>query len=154
MCLFSLSCHGRFKVRPTVFAYIFPMRRARRCAGQDTEYGGHERPETMRLFQYELDVGRMAAGAVFSLFRYHLVAFEQGHGTFIVVFIHENIHSGNRGSESAQDVGRVFVVQDGGDAFVFQRPLNQTGLKGSVTGDKSDCFHKTVELFDKISDVF
>ena len=66
-CLVSLSfvVLWAFQNAPTVFAYIFPMRRARRCAGQDTEYGGHERPETMRLFQYELDVGRMAAGTVF-----------------------------------------------------------------------------------------
>lgn len=86
----------------------------------------------------------MAAGTVFQLFRYHLVPFEEGHGPFVVVLIDEDVHARDGRSKSAQDVGRVLVVQHGGDAFVLQCPLYDVGLEGVFAGDESDGSHKRV----------
>ena len=94
-------------------------------------------PQAVRFLEREDDVFRMAERAVFQLFGNHLVAFEQGHGRTVVLFIYEDVYAGDGADQSAQDVRRVLVVEHRGNTFVFQCSLYDMCLESIVASRQS-----------------
>lgn len=134
--------HGLLKARATPTAMPLPMRGARRSQGQQSQDGGKERPQTLPFLQPELDVIRAAKGTILQLFAHHLVLLQQVEGFLVVGFVDQHVDARQVADETAHDVGRVFVVDDGGDSLVVQRSLYEVGAKSVVARDESErSFH-------------
>ena len=128
--------HGLLKARAALPAVPLPMRGARGSGGQQGQDSGKESPQTRALLPAETDVFRTADRTELQLFAHHLVLLQQVEGFLVVGFVDQHVDARQVADETAHDVGRVFVVDDGGDSLVVQRSLYEVGAKSVVARDE------------------
>ena len=134
--------HGLLEARTTAAAMPLPMRGARGSHGKQSQDSSQEGSQTLALLQAETDVFRTADGTELQLFAHHLVLLQQVEGFLVVGFVDQHVDARQVADETAHDVGRVFVVDDGGDSLVVQRSLYEVGTKSVVACDESErSFH-------------